>query len=184
VWELWEGVLAASAADEGGAVLVSGVRCGEGQRAVFHGDWPLISAKDRRGYGDGTLEKELAMAELPDPVIVDFVLCDGVARDLSTGRLSLLGLRREIVALEVPVKVTFAAFVRMTNVRESIPVHFRIVDASGELIFESLETELPKPADEMLDVISIMHFPDVELPQYGPYFVQVWRPERYIMEKK
>jgi hypothetical protein len=124
------------------------------------------------------------MSEEIDPVVVDFVLCDGVARDLLTGRLSLLGLMGTVKVKGFPARVTFGVFVRLRNVRESVPLHFEIVDSDGNVVSGTSEAELPKPADLFQDVVTMVQFRDVEIFGEGVYFVQLWRRERYIMDRR
>jgi len=122
--------------------------------------------------------------ELPDPTPLAMILCDGFSRDGLNDKLHLNGLFGTFVTASVPFHATFAAYAAITNIRRSQACHFEIIDAQNNTIARSEEVQLQKPADLMVETVIANYFTNVELPEYGNYFVQFWTRKGYIMERR
>lgn len=123
-----------------------------------------------------------------DPRPLGMFLCDGITRDVVTGKLSLIGLIGAVVTANVPVRANFAAFATLTNVRESIEFKFIIVDDNDDVIAkmppEDAWMTLERPKDLMVEAILLGHFGGVEFPKHGSFFVQLWTKKCSIMERR
>lgn len=120
------------------------------------------------------------------PYTLAMVVADGIWRDPSTGKRTILGCFSEIGATKFPfVHPQLAVYVAMTDVHGKVAVKLRMVHAENdgeEPLFErEAEVELPDPR-----VVVEMDFTvgGLVFPRPGQYRLQLLAAGEFLLERR
>lgn len=115
---------------------------------------------------------------------LSILLCKGISSDLRTGQLHLNGIFDVLEADSFPCRFTFCTFVSYSAARGHLGAHFRIVDVEDKLIGQSKLTTMAASDDPLQIQTFFDALTNIEFPDFGSYFVQLWVNERYTMEHR
>lgn len=120
----------------------------------------------------------------PPPYALAMIVCDGIHRDPSTGKHTLLGTFSSIAALGFPVTHPgMAVFISLTDGRGKTPLSLKLVSADEDVkIFEAgLEVEFkdPRTVVELSTAIG-----NITFPRPGEYRLQLLSGNEPLMERR
>jgi hypothetical protein len=121
------------------------------------------------------------------------VLCDGVHRDVSTGKRTLLGTFTAIHPRKLPAKVRFWVYAEVTDGIGEMEFSLRIVesrsllDDSGEepFVWNPPSEALPKVTlKDPLMVLQMTFMCEMELPKAGQYHCELLANGNVLMARR
>jgi len=119
------------------------------------------------------------------------VLCDGVHRDATTGKFTILGTFSTLGAKEFPAQVRFCVYYAITDGLGPTALRLRIIDAScgiangvgedeGMVFSASSQFDFENPLLVLEAAVSI----GVVLPQAGLYHCELWAGDELLMSRR
>jgi len=128
---------------------------------------------------------------MPEPYCLAMVLCDGVHRDATTGKFTILGTFSTFGAEEFPAQVRFCVYYAVTDGLGPTTLRLRIVDAScgiangrgddeGMVFSASSDFDFESPLLILEATVSI----GVVLPQAGLYHCELWAGNELLMSRR
>jgi len=115
------------------------------------------------------------------------VLCDGVHRDHSTGKWTILGTVSMLAAESYPAVTRLAVYWAITDVKGDIEITLRIVDSrylmqdDAESVFE---LKLPLSSPSPLAVIEGAFSINTELKEPGVYHIELLHGQELLMSRR
>jgi len=128
---------------------------------------------------------------MPEPYCLAMVLCDGVHRDTTTGKYTILGTFSTLCAREFPAKVQFCVYYSITDGLGPTALRLRLVDASfgiangvdhdeGVAFEFSAEFEIENPLLVLETAVSI----GAIIPREGLYHCELWSGNELLMSRR
>lgn len=128
---------------------------------------------------------------MPEPYCLAMVLCDGVHRDATTGKFTILGTFSTLGSQEFPAKLQFCVYYSVTDGLGPTVLRLRLVDAScgiangvdGEegVAFElSTEFDFENPLLVLETAVSI----GTVIPKEGLYHCELWAGDELLMSRR
>jgi hypothetical protein len=120
------------------------------------------------------------------------VLCDGVHRDFTTGKHTILGTFSTLGAYAFPAKINLCIYFAITDGLGPTKLRLRLVDAEsgivdkGENATEGLvfEIETDIAFEDPLAVIETVVAIRTALPRAGLYHCELWAGEDMLMSRR
>jgi hypothetical protein len=131
------------------------------------------------------LAGQLSMA---DPYCLAMVLCDGVHRDRTTGKCTILGTFSVFHPTKLPAKVKFCVYAEVTDGHGKVDLTLRLTE-SHSLISEEEEfrwqpESLAVQMDDPLAVYQLVFVVDTALPRAGQYHCELLANDTEIMARR
>lgn len=129
-------------------------------------------------------------SKMPEPYCLAMVLCDGVHRDATTGKFTILGTFSTFAANEFPAKTQFCVYYAVTDGLGPTPLRLRLVDTKGLIngdakdegvVFEAAtEFDFESPLLVLELGVGIV----VALPEPGLYHCELWARDELLMSRR
>ena len=128
------------------------------------------------------------MAEVQTPYCVAMVLCSVTHRDPYSGNYTLVGTFKRLGAPSFPATARFAVYLALTDGIGDVPLTFTVSDARaafddsgpGIITSRSFSARFRDP----LQVIECAIAVDVEFPEAGTYYCDVYVRERLLASRR
>ncbi len=112
------------------------------------------------------------------------VVCGNISLNVRGAGMHLHQLMGTVRVTAVPVEISFSVYASVSELRQRLHAHFRVLDADENLLSSSRLKELPIPADPLDESTIIEQFEAVEFRHFGSFFVQLWINGQSIMERR
>ncbi len=116
--------------------------------------------------------------------ILAMIVCDAIARDECTGRLTAQGLFINLIRPSFPyVHESVAVYAAMSDVRGNVAVRVQLVNSDGAVIVpgHNMALRTASPVDECQFVARML---GVKFEKPGIYYVQLFANDAFIMERR
>lgn len=126
---------------------------------------------------------------MAEPYCLAMVLCDGVHRDVATGKFTLLGTFSTLGAAEFPAKVAFCVYFAITDGLGLTKISLRIVDSESELTGSHADPvwqigPLDFDFQDPLLVLESVAYVQTELPKPGLYHCELSAGDELLMSRR
>src|SRR3972149_2607009 len=130
---------------------------------------------------------------MPEPYCLAMVLCDGIHRDVATGKHTILGTFSTFAAGEFPAVLQFWVYFAITDGLGPTELQLRIVEASYGISNGKSENDgvifYAKPLlsinfEDPLIVIEGTTYLCIPLPRPGLYHCELWANEDLLMSRR
>ena len=129
---------------------------------------------------------------MPEPYCLAMVLCDGIHRDATTGKYTILGTFSTLGAIQFPAQVSFCVYFSVTDGLGPTELYLRIVDASCDIADGSGQDEgvvcrTPPWAVEFVDPLMVLEVASairLILPRPGLYHCELWAGNDLLMSRR
>lgn len=133
-----------------------------------------------------------ASRRMAEPYCLAMVLCDGVHRDFTTGKYTILGTFSTLGAYAFPAKISFCIYFAITDGLGPTRLRLRLVDAEsgivdkGENVTEGLvfEIETDLAFEDPLAVVETVVAIRTALPRAGLYHCELWAGDDMLMSRR
>lgn len=120
-----------------------------------------------------------------EPVhVLAMVVCDAIARDDCTGRLTAQGLFITLIRPVFPyVHESVAVYAVLSDIRGTVPVRVQITDSEGGVLVPGhpMPLRTPSPVEECQFVARMF---GVKFERPGVYYAQLFANDAFIMERR
>jgi hypothetical protein len=116
--------------------------------------------------------------------ILAMVICDSVARDDLTRRLTIINTLSGYVVDAFPATLTpFAVYLAMSEVHQPAILRISVVNEADEILFETEEGYVAA-SNPTIPVEFVMRFSGVVIEAPGDYFLRLTADGVYIVERR
>jgi hypothetical protein len=120
------------------------------------------------------------------------VLCDGVHRDFTTGKYTILGTFSTLGAYTFPAKISFCIYFAITDGLGSTKLCLKLVDAESGIVDKGenategpvFEIQMDMAFEDPLAVIETVVVIGTALPKAGLYHCDLWAGDDLLMSRR
>jgi len=130
---------------------------------------------------------------LANPYCLAMVLCDGVHRDPSTGKFTILGTFSSFASASYPAQINLCIYSAITDGLGPVTLRIQLIRAEAGIVDAQDESELPgrvfivkRDMDfhSPFAVVESAIGMQTELPEPGQYHCELWANEELLMSRR
>lgn len=126
-----------------------------------------------------------AKGMVPAPYPLAMIVCDGIWRDPSTGKRTILGCFSTVRSAQFPVvHPAMAVYVALTEVRGLVPLRLVLVGPAGDA-HPLVEAETAADFSDPMTIVEIdFHLTAVQFDQPGEYRFELYAGSQPVMARR